>query len=75
MGRFQDVLARNDRLTEAEPLGPDSVDEVHHQIGQTLQSHDPEGAISTYENAQGLYQKSSSYYGLGQALKRRAEKR
>ena len=46
-GRFQDVLARNDRLIEAKRLGPDSVAEAHHQIGQTLQGHDPEGAIST----------------------------
>lgn len=70
---FQDVLARNGRLPGSERLGPGSLAEVHHQIGQTLQGQDPEAAIAAYENALGFApEKLESYYGLGQAIKRLA---
>lgn len=72
-GQFRDVLARNSRLPVRDRLGPASLAEVHHQIGQTLRGQDPEGAVSAYENALGLApEKLESYYGLGQALKRLA---
>ena len=47
--------------------------EVHHQVGQTRGGRNPAAAVAAYEEALGLEpEKSESYYGLGQALKRLA---
>ena len=73
IAQFQDILDRSKNRSTPETLRQTPLAEVYHQIGQTLRGHDPEGAVSAYENALALSpEKLESYYGLGQALKRHA---